>query len=173
MNINIFFIIISVGLATIFFAFKPLDIKQRTFVDVPIFELKSFTLYELNTKKLITIMKGDKAIRYNDRYKVSKIDYTDNSRKYLANMKADNGLFKDKIVNLVGNVDYNREDGLSFKTQEGSYNKETKVAYTNTDYISYMGTNKVVGSSLRYDSLLNRVKSKDVRAIYQLKEDNR
>jgi len=172
MNINIFFIIISAGLATIFFAFKPLDIKQRKFIDVPIFELKSFTLYELNKEKLITIMSGDKAIRYTNRYKVSNINYTDNSREYLANMKADSGVFKNKIVNLIGNVDYNREDGLSFKTQKASYNKKTKVAYTNTNYISYLGSNKIIGSSLRYNSRLNRVKSKNVRAKYKLKEDN-
>jgi len=173
MNINIFFVTVSIGLMSIFFLFKPMDIKQRNFVDVPIFELKSFTLYELNTKGLITVMRGDKAIRYSDRYKVSNINYTDNSKEYLANMKADRGLFKDKVVDLIGHVDYQREDGLNFKTQKATYNKKTKIAYTNTDYISYMGENEIVGTSLRYDNRLNRIKSKNIRAKYQLQEDNK
>jgi len=171
MNINIFFIVVSAGLLSIFLLFKPLDIKQRNFVDVPIFELQSFTLYELNQKGLITVMIGDKATRYSDRYKVSNINYTDNSKEYLANMKADNGLFKDDIVSLNGDVNYQREDGLNFQTQRAIYNKKTKVAHTDTKYISFMGKNRVVGSSLRYDNLLNKVKSENVTANYQLKED--
>ncbi len=173
MNINIFFITVSIGLLSIFFLFKPLDIKQRDFVDIPIFELKSFTMYELDTNGLITVMKGDNAIRYSNRYKVSNIDYTDNSRKYLASMKADSGLFKDEVVDLIGNVNYQREDGLSFRTQKASYNKKTKVAYTDMDYISFMGDNKIVGSSLKYDNILKRITSKNVRVKYQLKEDSR
>jgi len=171
MNINIFFITVLFGLMAIFFLFKPLDIKQRNFIDVPIFELRSFTLYELNQKGLITVMIGDKATRYSDRYSVSNINYTDSSKGYLANMKADNGLYKNDILKLNGNVDYQREDGLVFKTQKATYNKKTKIAHTNTKYVSYMGENKVVGSSLRYDNLLKKVKSKNVTANYQIKED--
>ncbi|MEA3331304.1 MAG: LPS export ABC transporter periplasmic protein LptC [Campylobacterota bacterium] len=171
MNINIFFLFISIGLLMIFFLFKPLDIKEREFVDIPVFELKSFTLYELNTKGLSTIMIGDSAIRYSDRYRVSNINYTDNSKEYIANMKADNGTYKDEIVNLNGNVIYQREDGLSFETQKASYNKKTKIAYANTDYISYMGTNRVVGKSLIYNNLSKRVKSQSVVAKYQLQEE--
>jgi len=173
MNVNIFFVIVSVGLIGIFVFFKPLDIKQRDFVDVPVFELGAFTLYELDTNGLITVMVGDEAVRYSDRYKVSNINYTDNSKKYLANMKANKGLFKDNIVYLDGDVAYQREDGLSFTSQKARYNKKIKVAYTDTDYIAYMGKNMVAGSSLRYDNLLKKVKSENVKARYQLKEDNR
>jgi len=82
------------GLMTIYIFFKPLDIKQQTFVDVPVLEISSFTLFELDTNKLRTIMNGDKAIRYADRYTVSNINFTDNSKKYIANMKANKGIYK-------------------------------------------------------------------------------
>ena len=157
----------------IFFLFKPLDIKERDFVDVPVFELKAFTLYELNTKGLSTVMRGDSAIRYSDRYRVSNINYTDNSKEYIANMKADNGTYKDEFVKLNGNVIYQREDGLSFETQKATYNKKTKIARAVTDYISYRGSNKVVGKSLIYNNMSKTIKSKSVVAKYQLQEEQR
>jgi len=173
MNINIFFIAISAGLISIYLFFKPLDIKQRDFIDIPIFELSYFTLYEIDKNALVTVMNGDKAVRYSNRYKVSSIDYTDNSKKYLVNMKANNGVFKDEVVNLYGDVKYKREDGLSFETQKARYNKKTKIAYVDTNYVSHMGANEIVGSSLIYNNLLKRVKSTDIRVKYQLKEGSR
>ena len=156
----------------IFIGFKPLDIKQQEFVDVPLFQLEAFTLHELNQKGLVTLMKGSKATRYKDRYNVANIDYTDSSKKFIANMRADNGLYRDKedIIDLEGNVLYNREDGLIFESQEATYNKKSAIAKTNKDYVIYRDTNRVVGTSLIYDNRLNRVKSKNVRAKYQIQE---
>ena len=173
MNINIFFVIVSFGLLSIFILFKPLGVEQKNFVDVPIFELNSFTLYELDTKGLVTLMKGDEAIRYSDRYQVSNINYTDNSKKFFVNMKANNGLFKDEVVSLSGDVNYKRGDGLNFKTQKASYNKKTKIAYIDTKYIAYMGENEITGSSLEYNNRLNIAKSKNIVAKYQLQEDTK
>lgn len=172
MNINIFFIAISFGLMMIFIGFKPLDIKQRKFVDVPLFELETFTLHELSQKGLITLMKGSRATRYSNRYKVDNIDYTDNSKQFIANMRADNGLYRDMqdIVDLKGNVIYNREDGLIFESDEATYNKKSAIAHTNKDYVMYRDDNIVVGTSVVYDNRLNRVRSKNVVAKYQIQE---
>ena len=171
MNINVFFIIISAGLLGIFLGFKPLDIKQQHFVDVPIFELKSFTLYELNKLGLESVMVGDNGIRYSNRYEVENINYTDSSKGYLANIKADKGLYKNDTLKLNGHVEYQRDDGLVFQTKRADYNKKTKIAYTDTNYVSYMGKNIVKGSYLRYDSNLKKTFSKNVTATYQLKEE--
>lgn len=154
----------------IFFLFKPMHIKQQEFVDVPLFELSSFSLYELNKKGLNNTMTGTKGTRYRDRYTVENIDYTDNSEKFIANMKADNGIYKDDIVYLEGNVTYTREDGLVFFTQSATYNKKTSIAHTDNSYVSYRGKDKVTGSSLRYNNLLNQVSSKNVVAIYNFQE---
>ncbi len=156
----------------IFVGFKPLDIKQQEFVDVPLFQLEAFTLHELNENGLVTLMKGSKATRYSDRYSVVNIDYTDNSKKFVANMSADKGLYRDEqdIIDLKGNVLYNREDGLIFESDEVTYNKKSAIAHTNKDYVIYRDTNRVVGTSLRYDNNLNKIKSKNVIAKYQIKE---
>lgn len=154
----------------IFFLFKPMTIKEQKFTDVPLFELSSFSLYELNQKGLNNTMLGSKAIKYSDRYTVENIDYTDNSGNFIANMKANNGIYKNDIVDLEGNVIYTREDGLVFTTQSATYNQKTSVADTNSSYVSYRGKDKVTGSSLRYNNLLNQVSSKNVSAIYNFKE---
>ena len=147
-----------------------MDIKKQKFVDVPLFELTSFTLHELNRGGLQTLMIGDAAVRYSDRYRVSNINYTDNSNEYIANMKARHGVYKDEIVELEDDVVYSREDGLTFETSQATYNKKTKVAIANTDFISYRGKNRLNGSFVKYNNSLNRVESKNVTAIYQLKE---
>lgn len=157
----------------IFVLFKPLDIKKQEFIDIPLFELQSFTLFELNDKGLTTVMKGSSATKYSDRYSVENIDYTDNSIEFIASMKAKHGLYKDDLVDLKGDIIYKREDGLTFETQEVTYSKKTKIANVKTDFISYRGDDMLKGSSMTYNNLLNRAASTDIVAIYQLQEETK
>jgi len=150
--------------------FKPLDIKQQTFKNVPVFEISSFTLYEIDKNSLSTFMKGDSAVKYSDKYLISNINYTDNSKKYLANMQAKQGIYKDNIINLVGDVTYDREDGLAFKSQELIYNKKTNITKTDKSFMLYQGKNSVIGTSLRYNNVLNNAEAKNVTVKYQLGE---
>lgn len=173
MNLNIFFIIISSGLLMIYFLFKPLIIKEQKFTDVALFNIFSFTMYELNNKGLITLMSGTEAIRYSNRYTVKQIDYTDNSKNYIANMKSNNGIYKNEIVTLDGDVIYYREDGLTFETQKAVYNKKTSIAQADGKYILYQNSDRVVGVQLKYNNLLKQVSSKDVTAKYQLIEEHK
>jgi len=173
MNINLFFMIVSFGLLMIFVLFKPLDIKKKEFVDVPIFEVKSFSVYELNAKGLNDVIIADSGIRYDDRYEFSNINYTDKTKEYISNMKAQKGLYKGDVIEFSGDVNYFRDDGLSFKTQKVRYNKRTKTASTKDKYIAYMGENRVTGSSLVYNANLKKFNSLDVRAIYKLNEEEK
>ena len=168
-SITNFFMIILIGLGMIYVFFKPLHIKKQKFVDVPQFEIKTFTMYELNRIGLQTLMYGKSAIKYSDRYNIFDINYTDNSKEYRANMIADRGIYKNNIVKLIGNVVYSRKDGLKFETQEVRYNKKSKIAISDTKYIMYMGKNWVRGSYLKYNNLLNSVESRNVVASYQIK----
>ena len=170
MNINVFFGIIIGSLLAIFFFFEPLNIKKQDFGEIPVFELENFKLIELDQKGLSTIMDGTKGIRYTNRYIVYNIDYTDNSKKYLANMNANKGLYKGNIINLDGNITYNREDGISFITQKAVYNKKTNIVRSPISYVAYLGKNQVTGSSIEYNNVLDTVKSKKVTVTYKLKE---
>ncbi|MDY0234233.1 MAG: LPS export ABC transporter periplasmic protein LptC [Sulfurimonas sp.] len=172
MNINIFFVLITIGLFMIYIGFKPQYVTEQNFGDVPLFELDSFILHELNQEKLITIMKGSQTKRYSDRYSVINISYTDNSKELLANIRADKGLYRDKedVVDLLGNVIYNREDGLVFESEEAIYNKKTAIAKTQKDYIMYRDKDRLIGTSLVFDNANGKIDSKNVVAKYQIKE---
>ncbi|QOP45666.1 LPS export ABC transporter periplasmic protein LptC [Sulfurimonas paralvinellae] len=160
-----------VVLASIYIFFKPLNIKQQAFVDVPLFEIKDFTMYELDPTGLHTIMLGSTATRYSNRYTVKDIDYTDNKNKeYIANMQANNGIYKNDIVTLTGNVTYTRDDGLTFKTQKAVYNKKTSDVVSNVGYVAYMNDSVLRGSYIKYNNEKNRIFSKNVRAKIQLQE---
>ena len=170
MNINFFFVGVIASLFLIFLVFKPLDIKKQNFNEIPVFELESFKLKELDDKGLTTVMNGTKGIRYTDRYIVYNIDYTDNTKKYLANMIADQGVYKGETIDLNGNILYNREDGISFSTQKAIYNKETNIVVSSTPYIAYLGKNKIVGSYVEYNNALDTIRSKNITINYKLKE---
>lgn len=170
MNINIFFGSIISGLVTIFFLFEPLNIKNQDFGEIPIFELENFQLIELNEKGLTTVMNGEKGIRYTDRYIVYNINYTDNTKKHLVNMIANEGLYKSGIIDLKGNIKYSREDGILFLTQEAIYNKKTNIVHSPSQYIAYLGKNKMSGSSIEYNNVLDTITSKKVTVNYKLKE---
>ncbi len=147
-----------------------MKIKQQKFIDVPIFELTSFTLHELDKTGLQTTMLGDSAVRYEDRYLVTNIDYTDNTKEYIANMKAKQGLYKDEIVDLKEDIVFAREDGLIFLTQKATYSKKTGIVVSEGDYRSYLGENIIDGSFIKYNNSLRRIESKNVTARYQLSE---
>lgn len=127
-------------------------------------------MYELNKQGLETFMTGTDAVRYKTRYEVSDINYTDNAKEYIANMKANFGVFRDRTVDLDGDVIYTREDGLIFKSQHVIYDKLTTIAISDNEYFSYKGDNNVTGSYLKQNNIKNTTYSRDVRAVYQLSE---
>jgi len=154
----------------ILFLFKPLDIKQREFKNVPLFNISYFTMYELSTDGLTTIINGSQATRYSNRDVIKDMDYTDNTQKNLVNMKAAKGVVKDTVIRLIGDVLYFREDGLSFQIQEATYDKKSSIAKADGKFILYNSNNKVTGTHLRYNNLKNTVNSKNITVIYQLEK---
>lgn len=171
MNINYFLSFVLLGLVMIYVFFEPMDIQKQNHKEVPLFSLDKFTLHELDTFGLTTTMTGSEAKRYSNRYDVKNIDYTDNSKEYTANMKAKHGLYKREILYLDGDVFFSREDGLKYFSQKTVYNKKKDVASSNVDYVAMMGENQVYGTSITVNNKQDRMNSKNVYAIYKIKEN--
>jgi len=127
-------------------------------------------MYELDVKSLRTIMIGSTATRYSNRYTIEKMDYTDNEKGYIANMKADHGVYKNNNVTLSGDVIYVRDDGLTFKTQKAIYNKKTSVVISDVGYVAYFNKSTIKGKYIHYNNNKNRIFSKNVQAKIQLQE---
>jgi hypothetical protein len=132
--------------------------------------MSNFTLYELDTTGLRTIMDGSSALRFKNRYVVNDIDYQDNSKEFLANMQAKNGVYKNDIITLTKDVHYDREDGIAFDTQKLVYNKTKAIATSNVGYVAHRGSDTFKGTYIRYDNNKNYIFSKNVRAKIQLEE---
>jgi hypothetical protein len=148
-----------------------LDVKKQDFVDIPLFELTSFVIYEINKVGLEDMIIGSSAIRYSDRYAFENIDYTDNSKELIANMKANNGIYENDILSLQGDVTYSREDGFTLETTQAVYDKKTSVATISANYVAHKDDNEVRGSSAEYDNSLKKSKSKNVTVKYQIREN--
>jgi len=170
MNINLFFFFVLALIISIYIFFKPLALKEQTFTEMPIFELREFTLHELNTTALTTYMYGATALKYKDRYEVNNFFFIDNAKKYIAKMKADKGIYNDPIVTLHGDIEFVQKDGITFQTQDAIYDKRTKLLRAKGKYLLFKDKNKIIGRDLYYYNEKNIVQSKDIEATYQLKE---
>ena len=157
----------------IFLFFKPMNIKEHKFKDVPMFQISDFTMHELDNHRLVTLMKGSSAFRYSDRYIIENIDYTDNTKDYVATMRAKHGVYKNEIVDLKDDIFYAREDGLIFTTSKARYNRKTNITNVDAKYILYRVDDNVTGSSFIYNNKLNKGSSENVYAIYQLQESKK
>ena len=156
----------------IYLLFEPLKIEQQEFLDVPLLNMDNFTMYELDEYGLQTLMSGDKALRYSDRYVVFGVDFTDNSQSHISNMIAKEGLYKDDTIKLSGDVIFTRDDGVTFKSQTLLYDTKSARAETKENYVIYRDKSSMQGSSLFYDIHKEIMKSKNVVVKFQLKESS-
>ena len=170
MNINLFFILIIALLSSIYLFFKPLALTQREFVEIPLVELNNFTLYELDNNDLKILLSAKVAKRYSDRYEIKNINYTDNKDKYLVNIQADSAIYKDDYIDLDGNIIFNREDGLMFKTQKAQYSRKDDLVTTDGLFSANIDDGNMTGYNLKYNNKLNIVESKNIEMVYKFKD---
>jgi LPS export ABC transporter protein LptC len=170
MNINISFFIIFLGLMVIYIFFKPMQLQNYQRKEIANFEVENFIIHELNSDKLITLMQGSYAYNYPDRYEVKDVNYTDSSKKLLSNIVSKRGIYKDQVMYISGDVVFKREDGLTFKSQKTVYNEKTGIVRNNDKFVLLRENNSVTGDGLIYNNILNKIHSKNVRVIYNLKE---
>jgi len=171
MNINFFIIFLLTGLMMIFIFFKPMKLKENKNIEIANIEAHAFIIHELDTEGLSRVIKGSKAFIYKDRYNILDVEYTDATKRQISNLKAKNGIYKNNIINLFGNVKYTRGDGLVLKSKSLSYNEKTSVLKTNDKYIMYKNESKVLGTSFELNNDLNKIISKNVQVIYQIEEN--
>ncbi|MFT7859608.1 MAG: LPS export ABC transporter periplasmic protein LptC [Sulfurimonas sp.] len=170
MNINLFFIFVIGILLSIFFFFQSEKMAEKNFGDIPLLHIKDFTMYELDPLGLKTLMLGDEAFRYKDRYTVDNINHTDNSRTHISNLRADFGVYKNDKLDLDGDVTLVRDDGLRYETQKALYYKNKGLFVTDTEYTLTQGKNKVRGTYLDHNNLTGEIHSKNITANYTIKE---
>ena len=173
MNINFFFVSIFTGLVMIYIFFNPAKLQQFETKETAQLELFNFSVYDLDIKGLRSVFSGLKGYKYENRYEVSDINYTDNTKEYTTNIHSDLGVYKYHIVNMQGDVVFTRADGISFKTGEAFYDQNTGILKTPNAYTLYRNNDKITGVKLVFDSKENRVLSKQISATYQIKDNGK
>ena len=172
MNINILILVIVAFLTSIYVFFKPEQPKKFVQVkEVPLFELHNYILYELDTKKVIDISNGIKAVRYKDRYEFYDFKFIDNTHKDVVTISALNGLYKNNdTITLSGDVFYTTDGGMDFFSQKAFYDKKRMLLKSDVPYIAHLEGGTIRGKTIRYDLKNKIIKSTDVNATFNIKE---
>lgn len=169
-GINSLFGLIAAFMLTIYFLFEPTLKSTSSGVEAPVFNIEKFVVYELTKDGLKGVLNGSNGVRYKDRYEIDDIGYMDRSKKFIATMSADHGLYKDDVVELNKDVVYTRDDGLICKSEQAKYDKKISTAFVDVKYICRMGKNSVEGSKFEYNNQSKELKAENISAKYQLKE---
>lgn len=168
MNINTLILLIGTLLGSIFFFFKPLAIKQNNNAEVAQLELHNFMMYEFDRRKLVDIATGEKALRYRDRDLLYNFVFNDNSNNAIVSLSADEGKYKNDTIDLRGHVLYTKSDDIEFKSEHVFYDRKHAFAKSDVPFRAVMGNSRVEGKTLYYDLKRDRIKSKDIYAVYSI-----
>lgn len=168
MSINIFFVAVLGGLLAMFGYFKPLYSQKHGTEDIPRIELESFIVYEVGVGGVERFFEGKEGKRFDDRYEISSAKFSDNSKSLFETIRADNARYKDDFVALTGNVHYVRDDGLEFRSSEGTYDQKSSIIRTKGNFVITQNGNRVDGTKLYYNSAQDTVSADAVRGSYQL-----
>ncbi|SFV52544.1 hypothetical protein MNB_SM-7-1272 [hydrothermal vent metagenome] len=173
MNINVLIFFIAILLGSIFFLFKPLKIQQSKNVkEIAQIEMNNYTMYEFDTQKLVNLAIGKKALRYKDRDVLSHFVFNDNSNDALVSLSANYGVYKNDTIDLKGQVLYTKSDGIEFRSEHVFYDRKKAYAKSDLPYTAFMGKNWIKGRSLYYDLKKDKIRSKDIYAVYHIQKRN-
>jgi hypothetical protein len=170
MNVVPFYLAVAALLASIYLFFKPLHVEIDAPEELAQIELNGFTIYEVSPRAVKTILAGERAQRFEDRYVVVDINLTDRSHGYRDNMQAHEGVYRNGIVTLDEDVLFHRNDGSWFTTQHALYDQNRSIVRTYGSFIFWRGTDYLEGQDLFYDIRNEVARAKKVRGIYEIKE---
>jgi LPS export ABC transporter protein LptC len=169
MSINLFFLFIVAFLIGMFTYFSPNYTAPQESGETPKIELSRFTLYEISDKGIDHILAGDEGKKFDEYYVITSAKFSDNTKKLFQSIRSDDAEYRNKIIQLDGNVRYLREDGLEFRSNEGSYDSKESLVQTKGSFVITQNNHRVEGTKLFYNTEFDTVSANQVRGSYQLK----
>ena len=169
MSINLFFVLILGLLVGMFAYFKPAYTSYGTGEEIPAIELQTFTLYEISRQGIDHVLTGEDGKMFDDRYEISSAIFSDNTKKLAQTVKAQKAVYRNDVVDLSGNVRYERADGLRFFSKEGKYDTNLSVVSTKGAFEIIQNRHRVEGTKLYYNTARDTVSADSVSGVYQLK----
>ncbi len=168
MSINLFFLLLLGLLIGMFTYFSP---DPRTLEDereIPKIELSRFTIYEISPKRIDHILEGDEGKKFDEYYVITSAKFSDNTKKLFQTIRSDRARYEGNVINVAGNVHYVREDGLEFRSHEGTYNTKTSLIQTEGPFTITQNSNRIDGTRLNYNTQQDTVSANRVRGSYDI-----
>jgi LPS export ABC transporter protein LptC len=170
MSANYFFLSVGAVLLLILLLFRPMQTQTEVTQEVAQLELFDFVLHELDQQGLRNVLSGSEGKRFTDRYVIKDVNYTDNTKKYVENMRSDTGVYKGNVVTLEGNVRYHRKDGIYFNSEKATFDQNQSVARTHGKFVLTRVSDRVQGDDLYYNSDSGKIKAQNITAFYRINE---
>lgn len=137
--------------------------------EIPQIELAHFTLYEISRKGIDHILEGDEGKKFETRYVITSAKFSDNTKTLFHSIRSDHADYQNDILTLSGNVRYERQDGLAFRSQEGTYQTKDSLIQTKGAFVITQNANRIDGTTLNYNTKKDTVSADRVCGVYQLK----
>ncbi|MDD2368467.1 MAG: hypothetical protein PHQ90_04130 [Sulfuricurvum sp.] len=169
MSINVFFVLLLGLLMGMYGYFTPNYVAHQDSREIPKIELISFTMYEISPKGIEHILEGQEGRKYDDRYTVTSANFSDNTKHLFQSIHSDDLKYQDNVVTLKGNVHYVREDGVEFRSNEGTYDTNASVIQTAGPFVLTQNANRIDGEKLVYNTEKDFVSADRIRGSYNLK----
>lgn len=166
--IFVFFIAIFLFTLSSFFVFKPISTSHldQEGKELPILELSSFNIKELNKNIVFMDINGDALKQFEDReifsgFNAKKID----ERGEIENLIGKSALHKNDNYYFPEGVNYTKSSGIAFFSTRGIYNL-TKETFSGSDKFSLSNQSMdTVGIDIFYDKKNDTITAKNIKSV--------
>ncbi len=130
-------------------------------------EINNFIEYEINSTKLQHTLRAKKAEEVDKKWYLNEPNITTDK---IESLSSKSSILTAKKVEFHNNVVAVKVDGTIYKSNNATYNIETKTLTTPKKFTINRHVNIVSGKDLHYDSKYKITKAKDVNATFVLKK---
>lgn len=170
MKITHFFVLLFLFSASLLIMLKPQQYQKTDGEKIPQMEIEDFTLYEINTEGVKSVVSGTIGRQYDLYYEVENAHYVENKNRMGEHLYADRGKFEKDIAYLNENVRYFRDDGLSFESDHAVYDTKKELLYVPKSFVLTQNENIIYGNELHYNAKSGDIDAKQISASYYMKD---
>jgi len=170
MKLTHFFLLLFLFSIALLVFLKPQSYANISEKNVPQLEIEDFTLYEINTNGVQSVVSGTIGWQYETHYEVQKAHFVQNKNKLGEHIYADKGVFEKDTAYLDDNVRYFRDDGLSFESDHAVYNTKQEQLNVPEKFVLTQNKNVIYGSDLHYNSQTGWMRANKIDANYFIEE---
>ncbi|MEA3354401.1 MAG: LPS export ABC transporter periplasmic protein LptC [Campylobacterota bacterium] len=168
------YFLLSVSVLFLFYN-KDMDTKQKEKEDKPLVVFEESIMYKINDKTVDEIIESKKAYLFKNKEEifdgiiVKKNENEKNGEKI--NTVSANHILKNKDqLTLKGNVNLQRDDKLTVKTDYLEYNLKTKIAKSNTKFSALQDNKSFEGVGFYANGKTNYIEADKIHFKVKLKD---